>query len=46
MLENPFAIGAIRFVSDDIANLLIRFVSSNILVADLTFNGIDYMIQY
>ena len=45
-LENPFAIGAIRFVSDELANLMTRFVMSNILVADLTFNGSDYMIQY
>jgi len=46
MLENPFGLAAIRFVSDSLANLLIRFVSSNILFADLTFNGMDYQIQY
>ncbi len=45
-LENPFGIAAIRFVSDELANLMTRFVMSNILVADLTFNGLDYTIQY
>jgi hypothetical protein len=45
-LEDPFGIAAIRFVSDELANLLTRFVMSNILVADLTFNGFDYTIQY
>jgi hypothetical protein len=45
-LNNPFAIGAIRFVSENLASLLMRFVSSNILVADLTYEGLDYTIQY
>jgi hypothetical protein len=46
VVENPFGIAAIRFVSDELANLMTRFVMSNILVADLTFNGLDYIIQY
>lgn len=45
-LDNPLAIGAIRFVSENLASLLMRFVSSNILVADLTYEGLDYTIQY
>ena len=45
-LENPFALGAIRFVSESLADLLMHIVNSNILVADLTFGGSDYTIQY
>lgn len=46
VLENPFALGAIRFVQENLADLLMRMVNSNVLVADFTYEGLDYTIQY
>lgn len=44
---NPIlSIGAIRFVSDTLANILQRFVGTNVLASDFTNGGLDYTIQY
>ena len=45
-LLRPFAVGAVRFVSDILAQLFDRLIGTNILAADLTLEGKDYTIQY
>jgi len=44
-LNNPSALAGVRFISENLSNLLMRFFGSNILAVDFTDNGIDYTIE-
>ena len=44
-LNNPSALGGVRFVSDKLSQLLMMLVGTNILAVDLTNEGIDYTIE-
>ncbi len=44
-LSNPNALGGIRFISDNLSNLLMRLFGTNILAVDFTNYGIDYTIE-
>ncbi len=44
-LNNPSALGGVRFISENLSDLLMRLFGTNILAVDFTDNGMDYTIE-
>ncbi len=44
-LNNPSALGGVRFISENLSNLLMRLFGTNVLAVDFTDNGMDYTIE-